>query len=187
VNDRDLANPPGSHGARRARPRRARAARTPATEAAAPRDGAAPARIFIVDDEPIVRRGLRLLISLQSALTVCGEAAGVRDTVEQVAALRPDLAVVDLSLKDGDGVELVRRLHDEFRGLRILVFSMHEEARFVERALRAGAHGYVVKEEGADTAVRAIRLLLEGGRYLSGRLAGKLADADFSAGDEKVS
>jgi two-component system, NarL family, nitrate/nitrite response regulator NarL len=131
-------------------------------------------RIFLVDDEPLVRRGLRLLVSCEPRLAVCGEASGVDEALRKIPALRPDLAVIDLTLNGRDGTGLIRRLHHEFPALRILVFSLHDELELVTKALQAGARGYVNKEEGADTIVEAIGRLAQGGRYLSQKITARL-------------
>lgn len=128
-------------------------------------------RVFLVDDEPIVRRGLRLLFGSKPDLEVCGEAATEHEALEGILARRPDLAVVDLSLKEGDGLALITQLHRLCPGLRILVFSMHAQVHFATLAFEAGAHGYVVKEEGTEKVLEAIHTLMEGGCYLSAGLA----------------
>jgi DNA-binding NarL/FixJ family response regulator len=131
-------------------------------------------RLFLVDDEPMVRRGFGLFVSLQPDLVVCGEAASELAALEQILELKPDLVVVDLGLKGGSGLELIKRLRLASPHTRTLVFSMHDEAFHVERALRAGAHGYVTKEEGTETALEAIRLVMKGQRYLGAKVAAKL-------------
>lgn len=139
------------------------------TQAAAPK-----IRLFLVDDEPMVRKGFRLFASLQSDMTVCGEAASEGAALREIAALKPDLVVVDLGLKGGTGLEVIKELHRVHPQIRILVFSMHDEAFYVEQALGAGAHGYVTKEEGTETALQAIRSLMQGKRYLSAKAAAKM-------------
>jgi len=130
-------------------------------------------RLFLVDDEMIVRRGLRFLLSSEPGLAVCGEADNEHDALEEILALQPDLAVVDLTLKLGDGLALIKQLHQLRPALRILVFSMHEQVHFVTAALAAGAHGYVTKEEGAERVLEAIRVIRNGGYYLSEQTAAK--------------
>src|SRR4051812_47374464 len=104
-------------------------------------------RILIVDDHPLVRQGLIGLISTQPDFEVCGEASGIAEAREIAATVSPDVAVVDLSLKDGSGIELIKELKETHAGLKLLVISMHDESVFAERALRAGAAGYVSKHE----------------------------------------
>ena len=130
-------------------------------------------RLFLVDDEAVVRRGLRLLLSAQADLDVCGEAAGGHEALRAILALNPDLAIVDLSLKEGDGVVLIRHLRKLRPGLRLLVFSMHGQAHFAATAFAAGADGYVLKEEGTERLFDAIHLVMQGKSYLSAQIATK--------------
>jgi DNA-binding NarL/FixJ family response regulator len=138
------------------------------------RDSAGPTtRLFLVDDEPVVRRGLWMLFSLQPDLEVCGEAGTEHEALKGILVLRPDLAVVDLSLKEGDGLALIKQLRQRCPALKILVFSMHEQVHFATAAFAAGAQGYVLKEEGAERALEAVHILLDGGYYLSEAIAAK--------------
>jgi len=130
-------------------------------------------RMFLVDDEPVVRRGLRMLFSVEPDLEVCGEAGTEHDALEGILALRPDLAVVDLSLKEGDGIALIKQLHQHCPALKILVFSMHDQVHYAAGAFDAGAHGYVLKEEGAERVLHAIQAVMRGERYLSDQIAAK--------------
>ena len=131
-------------------------------------------RVLIVDDHPIVREGLRALISQQPDLEVCGEAEGTTDAMELVGSTQPDIAVVDISLKDGDGLELIRRIPQTDHTVRVLVSSMHDEGLYARRSLRAGALGYVSKENAARQIVDAIRRVLEGRIYLSEKISDQL-------------
>lgn len=131
-------------------------------------------RVLIVDDHPIVREGLRALISQQPDLEVCGEAEGTTDAMELVGSSQPDIAVVDISLKDGDGLELIRRIKQSDHSVRVLVSSMHDEGLYARRSLRAGALGYVSKENAARQIVDAIRRVLEGRIYLSEKISDQL-------------
>lgn len=131
-------------------------------------------RVFLVDDHPIVRRGFQLLLSLEPDLAVCGEADSAPVALQKMLELKPDLAVVDLSLKSGGGLELIKQLRAQGLKLKVLVFTMRDEAIYAERALRAGADGYITKEEGTEKAIEAIRLLMAGKRYLSEKLAEKM-------------
>lgn len=133
-------------------------------------------RIFIVDDHPIVRRGLQLLISLEADLMVCGEAESAPIAVEKVMATKPDLVVVDLALKAGSGLELIKQLRSQHPKLRMLVFSMRDEGIYAERALRAGANGYITKEEGTEKALEAIRIILQGKNYVSPAISAKMVE-----------
>src|SRR5262249_48885325 len=116
-----------------------------------------PARVLIVDDHPMVREGLVRLISRQNDLVCCGEAGTVQETLGAVASQKPDLVILDLRLKGGDGLELIKSLKSQFPDLRILILSQYEAPLYAERALRAGALGYVVKEQAAEEVLTAIQ------------------------------
>lgn len=133
-------------------------------------------RVFLVDDHPIVRRGLHFLIGLEPDLVVCGEADSRSAALEQIPKARPEVVVVDLALKNSSGLELVKDLRERFPKLKVLVFTMHDEPIYAERVLKAGAHGYVTKEEGAEKAVEAIRQVLRGKPYLTGRIAERMLE-----------
>ena len=105
------------------------------------------ARIFIVDDHPLVREWLTNLINQQTDMMVCGESETAPHALQAIATARPDVAIVDLSLKDSSGVELIKALKDAQSNVAVLVLSMHDEEHYAERALRAGAKGYVMKRE----------------------------------------
>jgi DNA-binding NarL/FixJ family response regulator len=130
-------------------------------------------RVFLVDDEAVVRRGLKLLCNLQPHLEVCGEAANAQEALHGIVSLNPDLAVVDLNLEGTDGLTLIQELRRLCPPLKILVFTMYDQAHFAAAAFAAGAQGYVTKEEGADKALEAIEWVLNGGYYLSERMAEK--------------
>src|SRR5208337_4188155 len=123
------------------------------------------ARVFVVDDHPMVRSGLIHLINRQVDLTCCGEAGTMVEAQSGVAMLKPDLVMLDLRLKKGDGLELIKSLRSQFTGLRIVVLSQYEAPHYVERALRAGAMGYVVKDQAAEEVLSAIRSVLAGEVY----------------------
>jgi DNA-binding NarL/FixJ family response regulator len=135
-----------------------------------------PARILIVDDHPIVRLGLRQLLAQESDLSVCGEAAGVQTALDIIRTTKVDLTIVDLSLEDGSGLELIRQTFEVARDVRVLVLSIHDEALFAERALRAGASGYVMKQEAIDHLVDAVRHVLAGHVYVSERVSQQLLE-----------
>jgi DNA-binding NarL/FixJ family response regulator len=130
-------------------------------------------RVFLVDDEPLVRRGLRVLLGTEPHLEVCGEAETEQEAVDGILALRPHLAIVDLTIERGDGLGLIKRLRQLCPALKILVFSMHDQLHFATAAFAAGAQGYVVKEEGTDRLREAIEAVLDGGYYLSDLFAAK--------------
>lgn len=132
---------------------------------------AAKNRIFIVDDHTMFREGLRQLIDREPDLTVCGDAAGADEALRSIGELKPDLAIVDLSLSGGTGIELIKALKNKHGDLPILVVSMHEESLYAERALHAGANGYVMKQEPAKTVKAAIRKVLGGDIHLSEKMA----------------
>jgi DNA-binding NarL/FixJ family response regulator len=129
------------------------------------------ARVLIVDDHPAVREALALRISRQPDLEVCGEAADTSDALRLVAEVLPDAAVVDISLKTGNGIDLIKRIKDRNDHVRILVWSMHSESLYAERALRAGALGYINKDQATYRIVEAIRRVLAGKVYLSEAMA----------------
>ncbi len=131
-------------------------------------------RIAIIDDHPIVRQGLSELICHQAEFTVCGEAEDAPSALRMVEASRPDVAIVDISLKDSSGIELIKDLKVRFPNILILVLSMHDESFYAERVLRAGARGYVTKEEATESVITAIRKLLDGGIYLSELMASRM-------------
>jgi len=144
----------------------------PATGAKPPHSGAPnqlsrPVRVFLVDDQAIVLKGLHLFLSRQADLEVCGEAADAVEAWQGIAAERPQVAVVDLRLGPEDCIDLLDRLHRELPEVRVLVFSMHGGAFHVRRALQAGASGYVTKQEGTKKVVEAIHRLMQGRPYLS--------------------
>ncbi len=145
---------------------------------------AATTRIVIVDDHPLVREGLIGLLSAQSDFEVCGEAAGATEARRVVATTRPDVAIVDLTLADGSGLELIKEFKANTSGMKLLVLSMHDESLFAERALRAGAVGYVSKHEASRTIVQAVRTILAGKLYLSPNMTELVVQRAFVAGGD---
>lgn len=132
------------------------------------------ARVLIVDDHPAVREALAWRIGRQPDLEVCGEAADMGEALRLIADTRPDVAVIDISLKSGSGIDLIKRIKDRNDEVRILVWSMHSESLYAERALRAGALGYVNKDQATDTIVEAIRRVLAGKIWLSETMAERM-------------
>jgi DNA-binding NarL/FixJ family response regulator len=130
-----------------------------------------PARILVVDDHPVVRLGIRQMVSTDPGLSVCGEAESAVKALTLATTLNADLAIVDLSLGDGSALGLIRSLRETVPELKLLVLSMHDEALFAERALRAGADGYIMKQEAIDGLVHAIREVLAGRRFVSARMS----------------
>ncbi len=148
------------------------------------RPGPHAQKILIVDDHPVVRRGLRELLSREPGLEVCGEAETGPDAIRLVESLSPDLVIVDISLKEGSGIDLIKRLHARFPDVRTLVASMHDEGLYADRALQAGALGYVSKQEPAEKMVEAVRLVLRGEIYLSPAMATRMF-AQSKGGERK--
>ncbi len=138
-------------------------------------------KVFLVDDHPLVREWLTNLINQQTDLAVCGEAESAPQATEAIAAAKPDVAVVDLSLKDSSGIELIKNLKQSNQNVAVLVLSMHDESLYAERALRAGARGYIMKRETTKKVVTAIRQVLEGKLYVSEQIATAMAEK-FVAG-----
>lgn len=126
-----------------------------------------PAKIFIVDDHPLVRNGLRMLIESETDLCVCCETDRIEGTMGLIAECSPDLAIIDLSLPDGNGIELINRIKRQHPDIPVLVSSMHDESLFAERVLHTGAQGYINKQEAGDQVIEAIRQILRGEIYLS--------------------
>ena len=131
-------------------------------------------KILIVDDHPMMREGLRRVIGRELDLMVCGEAANARQAVEAVAKFLPDLVLMDITLPGKNGLELVKDLKALHPKLAILAISMHDESLYAERMLRAGASGYITKQQPSDQLVRAIRQVLEGHLYTSPELSERL-------------
>jgi DNA-binding NarL/FixJ family response regulator len=130
--------------------------------------------ILIVDDHPLVRHGLASLIGPQSDLAVCGEAATPAEALSAIQRLRPDLAIVDLSLGDDDGLDLVKTIAARHRDVPVLICSMHKESAYAERALRAGARGYVMKQEPDEVLLAAVRRVLSGQIHVSEAVASRM-------------
>jgi DNA-binding NarL/FixJ family response regulator len=124
-------------------------------------------RVLIVDDHPLVREGLKGLIAGEPDLIVCAETSSMRGAQELAREQRPDVVIVDLSLEDGNGLELIRRLKSHYPQIKILVCSMHDESLFAERAISTGAHGYINKHEVVGHVINALRHVLDGKIYLS--------------------
>ncbi len=124
-------------------------------------------KIIIVEDHPLMRKGLSLTLEAEMDFTVCGQFADAESALAQVGVLEPDLAVVDISLPGMSGLELIKHLQAQKPDLKVLVVSRHDEALYAERALRAGAKGYIMKLEAADVIVKAARRVLRGGIYVS--------------------
>jgi DNA-binding NarL/FixJ family response regulator len=132
-----------------------------------PKANSAKAKVLIVDDHPVVREGFAMHLSTQPDLEVCGEAEDLPGALALLDSTKPDLAIIDISLKNSNGLELIRRIKDRNDAVRILVWSMYPEKLYAERALRAGAHGYLSKAQATHDVLDALRAILQGQVYFS--------------------
>jgi DNA-binding NarL/FixJ family response regulator len=131
-------------------------------------------KVLIVDDHPIVRRGLADLISAEPDLEVSGQAADVAEALKSIERDCPDVAIIDISLKNGHGLDLIEQIKEKSDRVKMLVSSMHDELLFAERSLRAGAMGYIPKQEPTEKLLEAIRLILRGQIFLTPRMSNRL-------------
>jgi DNA-binding NarL/FixJ family response regulator len=131
-------------------------------------------RVFLVDDHPAMRQGLKQLIEQEAGLTVCGQAGDIPSALEGIKKTKPDIAIVDLTLKDASGLDLVKDLKVHCPALPVLILSMHNEVFYAERAIRAGAHGYIMKEATTESIIEAIRRVLAGDVYLSAGVSSRI-------------
>lgn len=138
-------------------------------------------RVLLVDDHPIMRHGLAQLIRTEEGLDVCGDAGSAAEGLAAVGRCKPDLVVVDLTLPDKNGLELLKDIQALHPGTLCIVLSMHDESVYAERALRAGARGYVMKEAAADHLIGAIRRVLGGGIYVSETMASRMLEGMTSS------
>jgi DNA-binding NarL/FixJ family response regulator len=130
--------------------------------------------VLVVDDHPLMRQGLALLINQQQDMRVCGEAEEGQAALQAVAQLRPDIMILDISLNGPDGIEILKTIRTTDPDLPVLVLSMHDEAIYAERALRARANGYIMKQEATEKVLVAVRRILSGEIYLSERMSNKM-------------
>lgn len=146
---------------------------------AKPKKTAAPTRknILIVDDHPMMRDGLAALITAQPDLAVCAQAADAREALQAIESLRPDLVLMDISLPGKSGLEAIKDIQSLAPGLATLVLSMHDESLYAERVLRAGARGYVMKQEGGKRIMDGIRAVLEGKVFVSEKMSARIMNA----------
>ena len=128
-----------------------------------------PIKIFLVDDHPLVREWLTNLLQQQPDFQVCGEAGHAPEALQLIAASQPDIAIVDITLASGSGLELIKDLQLQQPGVAVLVLTMHDESVYALRALRAGARGYIMKAEATQKVIQAIRTVLEGKLYVATR------------------
>src|ERR1051325_11764897 len=145
-------------------------------------------RILLVDDHPVLRKGLVRLIDSKDGFAVCGEASTALEAMSLIRELKPHLVIVDIGLPGASGIELTKTIRAEFSDLPVLILSMHEEALYATRALRAGAVGYIVKQDAIDNITVALQEALAGRRYLSPVISDQLKDkgseADENAEDD---
>lgn len=144
--------------------------RIPSSSSSAPKS----TRILLVDDHPMVRERLGEIISREPDLSVCGEAEDRHEALEIIAAAQPDLVIVDLTLKSSDGLELIKDIHARWPRQLMLVVSMHDESLYAERVVRAGALGYITKQEATRNILQAIRRVLAGTVYLNEKIASRI-------------
>jgi DNA-binding NarL/FixJ family response regulator len=141
-------------------------------------------RVMLVDDHPMLRHGIAELVNSEGNLEVCGEAGNMQDAFTLAGKLRPDLVIIDVSLNGNNGIELMKNLSTRYASMPLLAYSMHDETIYAERALRAGAKGYVMKQASADVLLGAIQDVLKGKMYLSKQMSehllGKLVGAGTS-------
>lgn len=140
---------------------------------------AAPAKksILIVDDHPVFRAGLTALVNLESDLAIAGEAHDAVQAMSAIESLRPDLVLMDMSLPGKSGLELLKDVRAMHPGLPVLIISMHDEAIYAERVLKAGGRGYIMKQAGPDKVIEAVRRVLEGRVFVSERISAQILDA----------
>lgn len=131
-------------------------------------------RVLVVDDHPLLRQGLALLINQQQDMRVCGEAEDAHAVMQSIAQMRPDIIILDISLKGPDGLELLKCIRGVYPELPVLILSMHDEAIYAERALRARANGYIMKQEATEKVLVALRRILNGDVYLSENMSKKM-------------
>ena len=133
-----------------------------------------PIRTFVVDDHPVIREALSIVIGGQSDITLVGQAASATEALEKIPELLPDVAIIDIMLTDMHGLDLVRQIHRQHPQIKLIIFSMYDEAVYAERAIRAGAHGYVMKSAPMTTVLEAIRQAARNEIYLSPSMAARI-------------
>jgi DNA-binding NarL/FixJ family response regulator len=142
--------------------------------------------VFIVDDHPLLRQGLALLVNRERDLAVCGEAEEAQTAMREIAVKKPDILIADISLNGPDGLDLLKNLRMLYPNLPVLILSMHDESIYAERALRARANGYIMKAEATEKVLVAVRRILGGDIYLSDRMANKLLHQYISGASADV-
>ncbi|MEM1099505.1 MAG: response regulator transcription factor [Planctomycetota bacterium] len=161
-----------------------------ASAAATQNTATRPARLVLIDDHPIVRKGLLATLAAEDDLDVIAEASSLSEGYERLRDEKPDLAIVDLSLGDGHGLELIKQIHAHDWGIKLLVCSMLDEALYADRVIRAGASGYLRKDQAADHVVEAVRKILAGDVYLSPsattRVLGQMSPGNRPGGETTI-
>lgn len=137
-------------------------------------ESARKTRIFIVDDHPIVREGLSLMMNREPDMMVCGEAEEATRALQAITTAKPDFLIVDISLSGPDGLDLLKSIRARYPSLPVLILSMHDESIYAERALRAGANGYIMKQEATERVLVAVRQILTKKVYVSDRIANRM-------------
>lgn len=143
-------------------------------------------KVLIVDDHPLMRQGLTLLINQQQDMQICGEAQEAQTAIHAIAESRPDILILDISLSGPDGLELLKSIRTSDPDLPVLILSMHDEAIYAERALRAGANGYIMKQEAAEKVLVAVRRILNGEIYLSDRMSNHMLQQYIGGGASMI-
>lgn len=142
-------------------------------------------RVLVVDDHPIVRQGLSLLINREPDLMVCGEAEDAKTAMRSLQAAKPDIMVVDISLNGPDGLDLLKDIRARYPELPVLILSMHDESIYAERALRAGAQGYIMKQEASEKVLVAVRRILSHEIYVSENIANRMLRRYIGSSNER--
>ena len=148
---------------------------------------AAKKKVFVVDDHPIVRQGLAQMVNREADLIVCGEAEDASTVLQSIVTVKPDILIVDISLNGPDGLELLKNIRTRYPSLPVLILSMHDESIYAERALRAGANGYIMKQEAAEKVLGAVRQILNHETYVSDRVASKILQRYISGSESPKS
>jgi DNA-binding NarL/FixJ family response regulator len=141
-------------------------------------------QVLIVDDHPLIRQGIRMLLTTEPDLEVCGEAETASDALAVMEKAKPDVAIVDLTLKESSGLELLKDIRVRYPDVLVLVVSMRDESLYAERVLRAGARGYVTKEEGPEMVLEGLRKILQGQIYVSQKMASKVMSKIVQGADQ---
>ena len=134
-------------------------------------------RIYIVDDHPVVRRGVGQFLNSRDGYIVCGEAGDANTAIEDINDKRPDVVLVDINLKGTSGIDLIKAIRSRYAGVKVLVLSMHEENEYIERAMRAGAKGYVLKNDNEELVLDAITHVMNNKIFLSANIKDKMLES----------